>query len=105
SLRRYRDALLSHGEAATPGAIAAVWVHGGLLPVQDQGGVGRLDARGRDLRLKRAPAQAGGGVTEHRLQFDENGEGVFAEFAPVARVEHHGTPTAESPLCAPQKRA
>ena len=47
----HRHALLPHGEAQAPGGAAALRLHGRVLPLQDQGGVGRLDQGRRALRL------------------------------------------------------
>ena len=51
ALRRDRHALLPHGEAQAPGGAAALRLHGRVLPLQDQGGLRRLDQGRRALRL------------------------------------------------------
>ena len=48
---RPRDSLLPHGEAVQSRTAARRRFHGGLLPVEDEKRLGRLDARGGAVRL------------------------------------------------------
>src|SRR5581483_10061135 len=48
---RARDPVLPYGEAVQSGAAAPERIHGRLLPAQDQSRFGRLDPRGRAVRL------------------------------------------------------